>query len=78
MLWPRWLFQLLLAPYVSHGNARRWLVLGVLCYATALVLMAQAGTVWQFSLLRLVQGCGLVFIQAPLVVMLIEFIPEGS
>nr|WP_320114943.1 MFS transporter [uncultured Desulfuromonas sp.] len=70
-------FQLLLAPYVSNGNARRWLVLGVLCYATALVLMAQAGTVWQFSLLRLVQGCGLVFIQAPLVVMLIEFIPEG-
>lgn len=70
--------QLSISPFMGPRNAKRWLLAGCLIYASALFLLGCARTVPLLALFRMMQGTGLVCVQAPMLVMLVQIIPPDK
>jgi MFS family permease len=70
--------QPLLAPFLDFGNARRWLVAGILVLALSLALYGQAGGMLSLVLVRILQGAGFICIVSALMALVVRYIPPHA
>jgi len=69
------IFQLIITPIITLRNAKYWLIVGSLQYACSLWILGQVDSVFMLFVIRIFQGVGLVCLQAPMLVMLVQLIP---
>ena len=71
------LVQPLVAVFIHPGNARRWLAMGALVMAGAMVLQGQFVSFLPLAGARLIQGAGFSCVVAALVTLIVQSIPQG-
>lgn len=69
------IFQLIVTPIIHLRNAKYWLIGGVVLYACSLWALGNVHSVFMLFGIRIFQGIGLVCLQAPMLVMLVQLIP---
>lgn len=69
------IFQLIVTPLISLRNAKYWLISGAVLYACSLWVLGNVDSIFMLFAIRIFQGIGLVCLQAPMLVMLVQLIP---
>jgi MFS family permease len=70
--------QPFLSPFLHSGNAKRWMVAGIVSMTAALLLYKGAKNVAPLIAVRILHGAGFVCLMAAMTAMLVDFIPGGK
>ncbi len=67
--------QPLLSPFLHSGNARKWMLIGLIGMITALVLYRSAVTILPLVAVRMLTGAGFICFVSAMMAMIVNYIP---
>jgi MFS family permease len=71
------IIQPLCAPYFHQGNGRRWMAVGILVMAAALLAYTSGRSLGALVAIRIIQGAGFVCFLAAMMAVIVAYIPPS-